>query len=85
VPGALADALLGYIADRFDLPAGALTRQEAIARLEQAGAPTDLVQQVNDVLADCEAAQFGGGTAVALADLSSSVRNNMEALARAGF
>lgn len=52
-------ALLGYVADSFDLPAGSLTRAEAVRTLRDAGADAVLVEGVDRVLADCEAAQFG--------------------------
>jgi len=83
-PDALTDALLGYIADRFDLPAGGLTRQEAIAQLRQAAAPADCVRGIDEVLAECESAQFGGGAATAIGELSARVRAGLDALNRAG-
>ncbi|HRX84922.1 MAG TPA: BatD family protein [Phycisphaerae bacterium] len=82
-PDGLADALLGYVADRLNVPAGGLTRQEAVQRLRSAGVPGNLVAEVDEVLADCEAAQFGGGAASG-ADLEPRVRRELDALVRAG-
>lgn len=82
-PDALADALLGYIADRLDVPAGGLTRQEAVQRLRAARVSGDVVADVDDVLAECEAAQFGGRGAGGK-DLAARVERSLQALVRAG-
>ncbi len=67
-PAVAAQALLGYIADRWDLPAGGLTRAEAVGRLQSARIDPEIVQQTDDLLCACEAAEFGGAaTAGALA------------------
>jgi len=63
----LGSALLGYVADRFDLPAGGLTRAEAVEQLRarQVDDPqtnNGLADRVDAVLADCEAVQFAGMT-----------------------
>jgi hypothetical protein len=59
-PVKLAEAVLGYIADRSDLPAGGLTRQEAIEHLHRMAIDAATVAEVDAFLADCELAAFGG-------------------------
>ena len=60
VAGAMA-AVLGYVADRLDLPAGGMTRAEAVRHLEEAVRDDGVVARVDAVLESCEAARFGGG------------------------
>jgi len=54
------DALLGYVADRLDAPAGALTRTEAAHRLTERGVEKSLRGELDDLLAEVEAARYGG-------------------------
>ncbi len=61
----VATAITRYIADRFNLPAGGVTRGEAVASLREANVPASLVQEVDDLLAGCESMQYGGLTATA--------------------
>jgi len=58
--GAVADALLTYVADRENLPAGALTRADAIGRLKARSLPGELVELTDGILATCEAARYAG-------------------------
>lgn len=51
-------ALAGYLADRFDLPAGQVTSEDARRTLERIAAPPVLTQRVCDLLSACEAARF---------------------------
>ncbi|MCB9849469.1 MAG: BatD family protein [Phycisphaerales bacterium] len=81
-PDRCADVLLGYVADRLDLPAGGLTRQEAVRHLRGANVSAEVVTEFDNVLADCEAAQFGGG-ATSGADLEARVRKCLGSLVQA--
>ncbi|NOT01656.1 MAG: hypothetical protein HOP29_13625 [Phycisphaerales bacterium] len=62
---AVSAALLGYVADRCNLPHGGLTRSDAVTRLNDRGVADDLVREIDAVLAECEAARYaasvGGG------------------------
>lgn len=82
-PGLLAEALLSYVSDRFDRPAGGLTRQEAVQQLGQAGMSAEVVRRVDEVLSDCEAARFAGRMSTAAAELEGRVRAALAALVRA--
>lgn len=55
-----AAALSDYVADRCNLPAGALTSEEALGRLERCGVPETLRSEVAAVLAACEAMRYAG-------------------------
>ncbi|MFM9958005.1 MAG: BatD family protein [Phycisphaerales bacterium] len=63
----IARALTGYVADRFDLPAGGLTAQEAEERLRPVDA--DGAAQFRAVLERCDAARFAGLGAGELGEL----------------
>lgn len=52
--------MLGYLADRFNLPAGGLTKDEAMDRLNDNAIGADTVDAVETLLTDCEAAAFAG-------------------------
>lgn len=58
--GTVAEALLSYVADRANLPAGGMTRPDAVRRLRDNGVADGVVQDVDAVLADCEVARYGG-------------------------
>jgi len=53
-------ALLGYVADRYNLPVGGLTPADAVHTLRANGAPQELVAECEQILAACEQAQFAG-------------------------
>jgi hypothetical protein len=57
---AIALALSDYVADRCNLPAGTLTRVEVTAHLTASGVPQHLVDDVGDILAECEQLRYGG-------------------------
>jgi hypothetical protein len=58
---AVATALSDYVADRCNLPAGALTRAEVIERLRSSGIADDLIVDVGSLLEKCESLRYGGG------------------------
>ncbi len=53
-------AVTNYVADRCDLPAGALTRAEVVERLRRAGVAEDLVRDVESLLGECEHLRYAG-------------------------
>lgn len=56
----ISGALAGYVADRLDLPAAALTRHEIRGHLDRLSVPPDIIEQVDDVLSRCEQLQYAG-------------------------
>jgi hypothetical protein len=62
-PDAIASALLGYIADRCNAPAGGLTRMDAVRLLSERSLGVEKVQAVDDLLGSLEQARYGGGPA----------------------
>lgn len=60
---ALENALLHYVADRLNLPAGGLTAADAVQALGSAGADEVVVRQTHEVLDECDAWRFGGAAA----------------------
>jgi hypothetical protein len=72
-------ALLGYIADRLNVPAGGLTRDDAVARLSRAGLDATNVQNVDALLAEGELAEFAGA-GVPVEALSGRVRDCIDRL-----
>ena len=55
---AAADSVLSYLSDRFEIPFVGVTRETIVRRLVGAGAPTELAQWVEDILASGEAARY---------------------------
>jgi hypothetical protein len=66
----LAAAATGYVADRCNLPAGGLTRAEAIEHLMRRGASRELVAELNQFLERCEAMQYAAGASASGDDLA---------------
>ena len=65
--GDAAAAIVGYIADRINQPSGTVTRVEAHDSLVDANAPSDLLERVDRLLAQCERSRFAAAHS---ADLS---------------
>jgi hypothetical protein len=59
---ATAQALADYVADRCNLPAGALTSTEVVDRLRQAEVSSDLVADIEQVLATCEQLRYAAAS-----------------------
>lgn len=55
-----ASTVCGYVADRFNLPAGALTTAEVVRRLAERHTAPDLLRDVQRLLADCEQHRYAG-------------------------
>ncbi|MHC5114029.1 MAG: BatD family protein [Planctomycetota bacterium] len=67
---AVAAAVTDYIADRCNVPAGALTGAEATDRLRTNEVDAELTQEIETLLAECERAQYAGGVATDTATLT---------------
>ncbi len=61
----LGDALLGFIADRTGMAAGAATRGDAVRLLQRQGLDGSVVAELDDFLRSCERARFTPGAAPA--------------------
>jgi hypothetical protein len=78
----LTSAISGYVADRCDLPSGALTRTEIIQRLRAASVNPNLVQQVETVLSRCEQCRYSGSADGDLQELIRDAKGAIEGLER---
>lgn len=77
----VAAALLGYVADRCNLPHGGLTRTDAVTRLREREVAGNLVQEIDTVLKECEVAQYAarvGGEASSFVDRAKSCIGQLE-------
>jgi hypothetical protein len=83
--GSVSQALLGYIADRLNVPAPSLTSADLTAQLERRAIDPQLVTALHDCLERCDrgrfAAQAPGGENEVLAEAEDLFRQ----LARAGL
>lgn len=59
--GDIRAALLGYVADCCNVPAGGLTRNDAVRLAREKGVNDDLVSRLDETLENLEFAQYGGG------------------------
>lgn len=59
-PGQARAALVGYIADRCNAPAGGMTRLEAVRLIQERSAPADTLGAVDAFLETVERVQYGG-------------------------
>jgi hypothetical protein len=82
---AVSAALTGYVADRCNLPAGGVTRTDAIRQLRSRAVPAEVVDQVNALLSRCESAQYAGGGDGAADDLVTGAKKCIEQLERRRF
>jgi len=75
-------ALTGYVADRCNLPAGAVTRTDAVTQLQRRAVTDDLVREIDDVLAQCESARYAGGAEGSSNDIVSRAKRCIDQLER---
>jgi len=59
---ALQEALAAYLGNRLNLPAGAVTPDVIMARLEKSALPADGIARARDLLAFCERERYGQGS-----------------------
>ena len=57
----MAAAIGGYVADRCNLPPGALTRAEIIGHLHRNAVMQESIDEVESLLARCESMRYAGG------------------------
>lgn len=77
-PGEIRAALLGYIADCCNVPAGGLTRADALRLSLDHGAGAESVARLDALLEQLEYAEFGGGAAVADASEARALIDELE-------
>ena len=83
-PGDVRAALLGYVADCCNVPAGGLTRKDAVRLANQRGVPDELVSQLDQTIEQLEYAQYGGAAPGAKDGAATALRLVTE-MDRAGF
>ncbi len=75
--------LLSYVGDRLGIDGEGLTRGEAVGSLVDAGVAADMTNEVDRVIATCEAAEFGGTAGHVDSNQIASVRACVEQIERA--
>jgi hypothetical protein len=78
-------ALTGYIADRCNLPAASVTRNDAVSELRSRNVPDVLIDDIDELLAECEGAQYGAARHSGGSETADRVRRCVEELERRGF
>jgi len=82
--GDIRAALLGYVADCCNVPAGGLTRNDAVRLAREKGVNDDLVSRLDESLENLEFAQYGGGV-FAVQDGAALASQLVSELDRAGL
>jgi hypothetical protein len=77
-------AVVGYVTDRCNLPAG-LTPTEAVQQMTERNLGGELIGQVEQLLRQCEALQYAGGKEQASAGLAERARRCIAQLERERF
>lgn len=80
-----AAALSEYVADRCNLPPGAMTPAEVVTRLEGRGVGRDLLDEVKALLTACEAMRYAPGQAGETDSVAERARACIERLQREGI
>ncbi|HWL95666.1 MAG TPA: hypothetical protein VNT79_19260, partial [Phycisphaerae bacterium] len=75
----LSTALLGYIADRTNVPAAGLTPSDGVNALARP-APPELIQEVDAFLRELEFARYSGKGGVQIEEAASKARDIIDAL-----
>ncbi len=83
-PSQVSSALTGYIADRYNLPAGGVTRADVVETIAKRGVSEETIQAVDALLESLELAQYGGAAADVVRDSVASARDLVDALERGG-
>ncbi len=77
----IASAITAYVADRYNLPTGGLTREEALRKLSESQCPTVTLEAVDALLSECESAKYAGltqATGSDMADRAKTIINDLE-------
>ena len=80
----IATAVVRYVADRCNVPAG-LTRTEAVEKLVRHGVATERIRAAEAVLQQCEGLQYAGANTEIPADLSAQAQRCIRDLERERF
>ena len=77
-----AQAVTGYVADRFNLPPGNVTRGDVIRQLRLHDLPEEMIRNVDSLLVECEATQYGAVAEASVEDLIGRARDCLWELQR---
>ena len=80
-----AAAVSEYVADRCNLPPGALTTTEVVERLADAGISPEVLEDVATLLGDCEQHRYAGGAGGAVNSIAERARRCLDRLEREGL
>ncbi len=78
----IATALTGYVADKCNVPVAGVTRSDAVLQLRTRNVPDVLVSQVDELLAECESAQYGAASHADANDLAKRAQRCVNELER---
>ncbi len=81
----IATAVTGYVADRCNLPPAGLTRADAVKELLALNVPKELVGRVDELLTECESAQYGAAAQTGANDLVKRAHECVNELERRKF
>lgn len=79
-PGQVRAAVAGYVADRCGVPAGGITRAEAVKLLADRGVPAEIVQSIDELLGSLELAEYGQQSSGAMDGQVASARQIVDSL-----
>ena len=80
-----AAAVSEYVADRCNLPAGALTPTEVIERLAEGGVAPEVLKDVQTLLGDCEQHRYAGARGDEANSIAERARKCLDRLEREGL
>lgn len=83
-PGTVRAAVMGYIADCCNVPAGGLTRSEAVRLAASRGLPRDVTERLDRFIEDLEYAEYGGSAAAPAAPAGRAL-GLIQEMEQAGF
>ena len=78
-------AVSEYVADRCNLPPGALTTTEVVERLADAAVSPEVLKDVQTLLADCEQHRYAGGSDGEANSIAERARKCLDRLEREGL
>ncbi len=78
-------ALLGYVADRCNVPEAGLTRAETLRLLEERGADAGVCREMDALLESIEFAQYSGAGAMGQDNVFEAARRVLDGLERGGI
>ncbi len=81
----VAGALLGYVADRCNLPTGGMTRADVRTVLGQAGVPGEIIARADALLGACDDIRYAGSADGKTDNLVTDARQCIRALERQRF